>query len=94
MVILIKANQEMEVFDLGNYNIPEGIIGSWINQIGETLLPAQERAIKRYRVLDSNSLITSSPTSSGKTFVGQVAAVKGVIQKKRVIYLVPPQVPC
>lgn len=79
----------MRVFELGRYNIPDEIIDSWISQIGETLLPVQERTIKRYRVLDGNSLIISSPTTSGKTFVGEIAAVKGVMEKKKIIYLVP-----
>jgi len=79
----------MRVFELGRYSIPDEIIDSWIEQIGEDLLPVQERAIKRYRVLDGNSLIISSPTTSGKTFVGEIAAVKGVMEKKKVIYLVP-----
>ena len=78
----------MRVFELGRYNIPDEIIDSWIEQIGQNLLPVQERAIKRYRVLDGNSLIISSPTTSGKTFVGEIAALKGVMEKKKVIYLV------
>lgn len=69
--------------NLGRYNIPEKIIDACIDQIGEELLPVQERAIKRYRVLEGNCLIISSPTSSGKTFVGEIAAVKGVMEKKR-----------
>ena len=59
----------MKLYELGRYNIPEKIIDAWIGQIGEELLPVQERAIKRYRVLEGNSLIISSPTSSGKTFM-------------------------
>lgn len=79
----------MKLYELGRYNIPEKIIDAWIDQIGEELLPVQERAIKRYRVLEGNSLIISSPTSSGKTFVGEIAAVKGVMEKQKVIYMVP-----
>ena len=79
----------MKLYELGRYNIPEKIIDAWIDQIGEELLPVQERAIKRYRVLEGNSLIISSPPSSGKTFVGEIAAVKGVMEKKKVIYMVP-----
>ncbi len=79
----------MKLYELGRYNIPEKIIDAWVDQIGEDLLPVQERAIKRYRVLEENSLIISSPTSSGKTFVGEIAAVKGVMEKKKVVYMVP-----
>lgn len=79
----------MRVLELGRYNIPEKIVDSWISQIGEKLLPVQERAIKRYGVLNGKSLIISSPTTSGKTFVDEIAAVKGVMDKKKLIYLVP-----
>jgi len=74
----------MKLYELGRYNIPEKIIDAWIDQIGEELLPVQERAIKRYRVLEGNSLIISSPTSSGKTFVGEIAAVplKSLVNEK------------
>ena len=70
----------MRVFELGRYNIPDEIIEAWISQIGEELFPVQERAIKRYGVLDGKSLIISSPTTSGKTFVGEIAAIKSVTQ--------------
>jgi helicase len=79
----------MRIFELGRYNIPEKIVDSWINEMGEELLPVQERAIKRYHVLEGKSLIISSPTTSGKTFIGEIAAVKGVMEKKKVVYLVP-----
>ncbi len=57
--------------------------------MGEELLPIQERAIKRHRILEGKSLIISSPTSSGKTFAGEVAAVKVAMEKKKAAYLVP-----
>lgn len=68
----------MKLYELGRYNIPEKIIDAWIDQVGEDLLLVEERAINRYRFLEGNSLIISRPTSSRKTFVGEIAAVKGV----------------
>ena len=79
----------MRILELSRYNIPEKIVEAWITEMGEELLPVQERAIKRHQVLDGKSLIISSPTTSGKTFIGEIAAVKGVMEKKKVIYLVP-----
>ena len=57
----------MKLWDLGRYEIPDEILESWITRMGEELLPIQERAIKRYRILEGKSLIISSSTSSGKT---------------------------
>lgn len=79
----------MRTFELGHYNIPEKIIQAWISEIGEELLPVQERAIKRYHVLNGANLLISSPDTLGRTFMGEIAAVKGVVEKKKVVYLVP-----
>ena len=79
----------MRTFELGRYNIPEKIIEAWINEIGNELLPVQERAIKRYHVLNGANLLISSPDSLGRKFIGEIAAVKGAVEKKKVVYLVP-----
>ncbi len=79
----------MRTFELGHYNIPEKIIEAWINEIGDELLPVQERAINRYHVLNGANLLISSPDTLGRTFIGEIAAVKGAVEKKKVVYLVP-----
>lgn len=79
----------MRVFELPRYNIPEKIIDSRLSQLEDHLLPVQERAIKRYGILEGNSVLTSSSTTSGKTFAGEIAAVKGVMEKKKMVCLVP-----
>lgn len=79
----------MRVRELSRYGIPDEILDMWARQMGENLLPVQERAIRRYGVLDGRSLIISSPTSSGKTFVGEMAAVKTVMENRKAVYMVP-----
>jgi helicase len=79
----------MRIFELSRYNIPEKIIDAWIKERGDDLLPVQERAIKLYRVLDGTSLLISSPVTSGKTFIGEIASVKGALERKKIVYLVP-----
>jgi len=79
----------MRIVELGRYNIPEKIIEDWIYEIGDELLPVQERAIKRYHVLNGANLLISSPDSLGRKFIGEIAAVKGAVEKKNVVYLVP-----
>ena len=79
----------MRTFELGRYNIPEKIIEAWISEIGEELLPVQERAIERYHVLNGANLLISSPDTLGRKFIGEIAAVKGAVEKKKVVYLVP-----
>lgn len=46
----------MRVVELARYHIPEQIIESWISQVGEDLLPVQERAIEGERPLPVRSL--------------------------------------
>ena len=38
---------------------------------------------------DNNNLLVIAPTSSGKTFIGEMAVITQVIHQKKVIYLVP-----
>ncbi|MFB3895528.1 MAG: DEAD/DEAH box helicase [bacterium] len=71
------------------YNIYPEIIKLWQMQYGDKLLPIQELAVKQYHILDGESLLLFSPTSSGKTFVAEMAAIKQSGDKKKVIFAVP-----
>jgi len=48
-------------------------------------LPSRERGKKN----DNNNLLVIAPTSSGKTFIGEMAAIAQVIHLQKIIYLVP-----
>jgi len=79
----------MRIEALGSYGIDEQVIALWRAAGHEELLPVQERAIRECGVLSGNNLLVFSPTSSGKTFVGEVAAIRVARQNQRAIYLVP-----
>jgi helicase len=79
----------MKVEKLLRYGIPEGVIESWRKNLGEELLPLQALAVTKYDLLNGQSLIISAPTSSGKTFCGEMASVANLFKRKKVIYLVP-----
>lgn len=64
------------------------IITKWKEMGYEALLPVQEEAIKK-GILDGKSLLIVAPTSSGKTFVGEMAAINFSLKGKRALYLVP-----
>jgi len=53
------------------------------------LLPLQEEAVMRTGVLQNRSVIVFAPTSSGKTFIAEMAAIKHLESHHRVVYLVP-----
>ncbi|MCC6795806.1 MAG: DEAD/DEAH box helicase [Candidatus Hydrogenedentes bacterium] len=79
----------MRMTELLRYDIPPEIIALWQREESETLLPAQEMAIKRHNLFSSKNLLIQAPTSSGKTFIGEMAAIQTALRRKKVIYLVP-----
>lgn len=79
----------MEVKKLLKYGIPESIIKTWEENQGEKLLPLQSLAVTRFGLLEGENLIISAPTSSGKTFCGEMAAISSIYKRKKVFYLVP-----
>ena len=79
----------MKVDTLEAYNVPPDILAIWRDQVGPDLLPVQERAVKEFGLFGAGNLIVFSPTSSGKTFIGEMAAVKAARENTKVFYLVP-----
>lgn len=75
--------------DLRKYGLPDTLLQIWEQQQGEFLLPVQEVAVQRYGLFEGQSLVISSPTSSGKTFIGEMAAMRATFAGKRVLYLTP-----
>lgn len=79
----------MKMNELIRFDIPLEIIQLWRGSESESLLPLQEMAVKRYGLFDSGNLLIQAPTSSGKTFIGEMAAIQTALRRKKVIYLVP-----
>jgi len=61
---------EFGVDTLEAYNVPDDILAISRKNVGEHLLPVQERAVKEFGLFVDANLIVFSPTSSGKTFIG------------------------
>ena len=81
----------MKIKSLKNYGIPSCIVNIWEKHYPPYLLPIQEEAVRNYGILEeeNQNLLVIAPTSSGKTFIGEMAAITQVIHQKKVIYLVP-----
>lgn len=78
----------MRMRSLETYGVPSAVLDAWERSCGEQLLPVQERAV-RAGVLSGANLLVCAPTSSGKTFIGEMAAVHAAMAGRKVIYLVP-----
>lgn len=79
----------MNMNRLLRYGIPPEIISIWTKTESENLLPVQSMAVGQYGLFEKDNLLIQAPTSSGKTFVGEMAAIQTALRRKKVIYLVP-----
>jgi helicase len=64
------------------------LVDAWAGQI-PTLNDLQLSAINDQRLLAGANVLVSAPTSSGKTMVGELAALKAALERKRSIFLLP-----
>jgi helicase len=77
-----------DIQSLIGYGFPVQILNAWSGSI-PSLNALQIDAINNFHVLDGDHLIVSAPTSSGKTMIGELAALKGVMERRRAIFLFP-----
>ncbi len=102
----MQGNMKME--QLEYFGIPEYIIKIWKKHYSDFLLPVQEKAVREFNLLysdnqspyhssewhskKSENLLVVSPSSSGKTLVGEMAVLQEIYLQKKAIYLVPLRV--
>ncbi len=65
------------------------IIRIWTERESAELLPIQAAAIQEHHILEGKDLLVSAPTSSGKTFLAEIAAIHSIFKRQKVIYLLP-----
>lgn len=82
------ALADSNIDSLSGFGFPTGILNAWKSKI-QLLNQLQVDAINDYGILERNHLVVSAPTSSGKTMVGELAAIYGVVQRKRAVFLLP-----
>ncbi len=84
----------MKLSDLIRYGVPDSIIKTWQSRQGDYLLPLQEKAIREGLLSiddteQSPNLLISAPTSSGKSFCGELAAIVSLLKRRKAIMLLP-----
>lgn len=77
------------ISDLAAFGISTSILGTLSARFPNGLNALQQSAINDSRVLDGASLLVIAPTSAGKTFIGELAALRAVTEGRRGVFLLP-----
>ena len=77
-----------EVSSLSVYGFSPDVLDAWAGSVKE-LNQLQLDAINDFGVLKGEHLVVSAPTSSGKTMIGELAALQGIRTGERALFLLP-----
>ncbi len=75
--------------ELAGFGLPAQLLSAWQDLFPNGLNELQVKAINDHRLLDGESLFVIAPTSSGKTFVGEMAAAKAICDYRKAVFLFP-----
>jgi helicase len=76
------------IVSLAAFGFPPQLLAAWGETIQE-LNSLQLAAINEYGVLNGDNLLVSAPTSSGKTMIGELAALRSILDRRRALFLLP-----
>ena len=79
----------MTIDSLTPHGIQQPLIDVWKNTGITTLTEGQDRVLSHQPLWEGRNILVVAPTSSGKTFVGEVLAARSAFSLKRAIFLVP-----
>lgn len=77
------------ITDLSAFNFPEQVLTEWCSRYPAGLNTLQIKAVNDYKILAGDSLLVVAPTSSGKTFVGELASVRAITSGRKAVFLLP-----
>jgi helicase len=77
-----------DIHSLETLGFPAELVDAWAEAI-PSLNQLQQDAVNEFGALAGEHLVVSAPTSSGKTLIGELAALKGVLERKRALFLLP-----
>ena len=84
----IAATATPDIASLAAFGFPQLLVDAWAKAI-PSLNQLQLDAINEYGVLSEKHLVAVAPTSSGKTFIGELAALNAVTRRQRALFLLP-----
>lgn len=77
------------IMELPAFGIPANVAQAWQDKYPAGLNNLQVAAINEHGVLNDRSLLVVAPTSAGKTFIGEIAAIKAVSEGRKAVFLLP-----
>jgi replicative superfamily II helicase len=77
-----------EIDSLSSFGFSKAILDAWKGAI-PSLNQLQVDAINEFGVLEGQDIVVSAPTSSGKTLIGELAALRAVQERRRAMILLP-----
>jgi helicase len=77
-----------EIASLAAFGFPQAVIDAWAGDI-PLLNYLQLDAINEFGILRGQHLVASAPTSSGKTMLGELAAIRGALDRRKTLFLLP-----
>ncbi len=78
-----------DISELVSFGLPQPVLTEWADRLRGGLNDLQLQAVNDHRVLDGESLLVVAPTSSGKTFIGEMAATRAVVDGRKAVFLLP-----
>lgn len=78
-----------DIRELSQAGIPKEAIDAWLERFPGGLNALQIAAVNDRGILSGQSLMVVAPTSAGKTFVGELAALKAIADGKKAVFLLP-----
>jgi helicase len=67
--------------------LPRAALDAWKERYPAGLNDLQLQAVNDHHLLDGASLVVVAPTSSGKTFIGELAALRAVSEGRKAVFL-------
>lgn len=83
-----RAPVTAAIASLAPHGFPPTVLDAWAGVI-PSFNALQRDAINDFGLLGGAHLVVSAPTSSGKTMIGELAALKGVLERRRALFLLP-----
>lgn len=85
----VRTRVGREFPELSVFQLPEQLLAVWQAHFPAGLNDLQLAAVNDHGILNGESLFVVAPTSSGKTFVGELAAAKAVLDGRKAVFLFP-----